>query len=188
MLNGIVKAKYGFDLKGYPRVTAQIKAFDVNIKKKAAIFSKDDLDSFIGDVNFSTPYWIVRKAVAICCYFGGLRKSEAETLDLEKITFGRSGITITHSRSKQRSDIQETKLLIPRRQTGICYASVFDEYLHSVKEILGQRTGRVWMTGRSGAFVKTPMGKNILGKIPHEIAEYLKLESPKNYTFHSFRR
>ena len=91
-------------------------------------------------------------------------------------------------RSKQRSDIQETKFLIPRHQTRICYASVFDEYLFSVKEILGQRTGRVWMTGRSEAFVKTSMGKNILGKIPHEIAEYLKLESPKNYTFHSFRR
>ena len=130
----------------------------------------------------------MRKAVAICCYFGGLRKSEAETLELEKITSGPSGITITHSRSKQRSDIQETKFLIQRRQTGIYYASVFDEYLHSVKEILVQRTGHVWMTGRSGAFVKTPMGKNILGKIPHEIAEYLKLESPKNYTFHSFRR
>jgi len=32
------------------------------------------------------------------------------------------------------------------------------------------------------------MGKNTLGKVPHNVARHLKLANPKDYTFHSYRR
>ncbi len=32
------------------------------------------------------------------------------------------------------------------------------------------------------------MGKDMLGKVPHDVATRLKLANPKDYTFHSYRR
>ena len=123
LLNAIIKAKFGFDLKKYVRVTSQIKTFDVDVKKKAEIFEKEDLDKFIANSNLSTPFWLVRKAIAIFSFFGGLRKKECESLQIEKVSSSPSGLTVTHSRVKQRSDARETKFLILRRDSGLCYAT-----------------------------------------------------------------
>ena len=59
MLNAVSKAKYGFNLRDFPRVTNLIKTFNVDMKKKAMVFSKEDIDRFITDPQLSTPYWIV---------------------------------------------------------------------------------------------------------------------------------
>ena len=61
MLNSVIKSKYGFNLKSFPRVTTLIKSFDVDIKKKAAVFSKEDTNTFISSQELVTPYWLVRK-------------------------------------------------------------------------------------------------------------------------------
>ena len=61
MLNSILKSKYDFSLKNYPRVTTMLKSFDTDVKKKAATFSKEEFDQFVGCDDYSTPYWLVRK-------------------------------------------------------------------------------------------------------------------------------
>ncbi len=33
-----------------------------------------------------------------------------------------------------------------------------------------------------------PMGKNMIGKVPHDVATRLNLSNPEDYTFHSYRR
>ena len=42
----------------------------LDIKKKAAIFEPEDMDSFINSSN-NDPYWLVRKVIVILAYFGG---------------------------------------------------------------------------------------------------------------------
>ena len=50
-------------------------------------------------------------------------------------------------------------------------------------------TGRVWWTGTKGQRLKNSgMGKNTVGKVPHDVARRLKLDNPDDYTFHSYRR
>ena len=61
MINTVTKSKYSISLKKFERVTALIKAFDVDCKKKAETFSKENFDKFVGDESISTPYWMVRK-------------------------------------------------------------------------------------------------------------------------------
>ena len=61
MINSVTKAKYSVTLKNYPRVTAQLKAFDTYIKQKAKTFSKDKFDKFFDTGTLATPYWLVRK-------------------------------------------------------------------------------------------------------------------------------
>ena len=76
-----------------------------------------------------TGYWEVRKAIAITAYFGGLRMVECMELQLEKITRGADGFTVTHTRAKQRSDKTSTKFLVP--QVG-GYADQLANYLDKV--------------------------------------------------------
>ena len=61
MLNSVIKSKYDFSLKDYPRVTTMLKSFDTDVKKKAATFWKEEFDQFVGCDDYSSPYWLVRK-------------------------------------------------------------------------------------------------------------------------------
>ena len=119
----------------------------MDIKKKAKVFSKEELDRFIGDMYLGTPYWCVRKAVVITTYFGGLRKTELESLELEKIVSTPLGIEVTHARAKQRSDCKETKFLIPRNGEQPNYAEIVEEYFYTVRNDLGKSRAprRVWL-------------------------------------------
>ena len=61
MINGVFKEKYGFSLKQYPRLTTLLKSFDTDTKKKAQIFTKEEIDIFVFSPELTTPYWQVRK-------------------------------------------------------------------------------------------------------------------------------
>ena len=111
-----------------------------------------------------TGYWLVRKAIAITAYFGGLRMVECMELQLEKITRGADGFTVTPTRAKQRSDKNSTKFLVP--QVG-GYADQLANYLEKVKNNqLDAFTGKVWYTGQkiSPALTMMSMGKTLCQK------------------------
>ena len=62
-------------------------------------------------------------------------------------------------------------------------------YLEKVKKQLDKHQGKVWYTGNKHEMLKAQfMGKNTLGKLPHDIAVVLSLGDPEKYSFHSFRR
>ena len=94
---------------------------------------------------------------------------------------------MTHSRVKQRrSDKLESRFLVPE-EGG--FAAKLALYLFKVNNQLRHYQGRVWYTGtKSDSLRNQPMGKNMVSKLPHEIASFLNLPDPSLYTFHSFRR
>ena len=59
----------------------------MDVKHKAKVFEKEDFETFLMDPQITTPYWLVRKSVAITAYYGGLRRKECEEL-LWKISLG----------------------------------------------------------------------------------------------------
>ena len=120
---------YGSKLQTYPRITTLLTTYDDDIKKIASVFETEDVATFVNNTKTSTPYWLVRKCIIIVAFFGGLRHTEAITLELEKITNTADGILFTHSRSKQRSDKKETKFLVPRIG-DINYAAVIVNICH----------------------------------------------------------
>ena len=61
MVNSVTKVKYSLSLKAYPRITSVLKSMDVDCKKKAKTFNKQDFDKFIENKAILTPYWLVRK-------------------------------------------------------------------------------------------------------------------------------
>ena len=122
------------------------------------------------------------QAVIVTAYFGGLRHTETEALIIENFISTSDGVIVTHSRAKvtfillpfsykvlclqQRSDMKDTRFLIPRQEgSGPNYSKIVESYLEKVKLDLCKQSGRVWFTGRHSAFVPLLMGKNTISKV-----------------------
>jgi integrase len=183
-INSVFKRKYGFKLQELPRVTLFIKGLEVDTKKKAAIFDEVLLKKFMAS-EMVNPYWEVRQAIVILAFFGGLRLQECCDLKLEQIIRSSVGYTITHKRAKQRSDKKSTKFVVPQ-EGG--YADRLGIYMKKLNEQLFKFQGQVWFTGTPHSLKSQNMGKNTVGKVPHEVAKFLNLPEWDKYTFHSFRR
>ena len=84
MINAVIKNKYSQKLQDYPRLTNLLKSYDVDTIKKAAVFSTDELRRFF-EMEIDDAYWLVRKALVIFAYFGGLRLTEV--MDLKVISY-----------------------------------------------------------------------------------------------------
>ena len=214
MVNSLTKGKYSFDMRSLPRIVTLIKSFEGAPKKKAAIFTVEELKAFCSSEELEGGYWLVRKAIVILAYFGGLRLTEAMNLVLEKIVVRRNkGMRVYHSRSKQRTDKLATKFDVPNNkdgeeddeddddddedeeeqrlegEEGFDWAGCLNQYVTMVKEELGKHSGRVFYTGRKdGSLTKQVMGRNMVSDVPHLVANWLGKENPEDYTFHSFRR
>ena len=115
-VNSVSKGKYSFNLNQYCRVTALLNSYDTDIKKKANIFSTDDINRFVNWDKIATPYWMVRQVLVCLAYYGGLRHSELMGLRVEMCESSPEDVFLTHMRSKQRSDKRNSKFLVPRTQ------------------------------------------------------------------------
>ncbi len=71
-LNSIFKRKYNAKLQELPRLTLLIKGFDQDVKQKAAIFDDVLLKEFMVSRKDNV-FWLVRQAICIVAFFGGLR-------------------------------------------------------------------------------------------------------------------
>ena len=120
-------------------------------------------------------------------YFGGLRHVELMDLKIEKMVKNNDGMLVTQCWLKQRSEKQETKFLVPN-DGPVNFAAVIDDYLNVIKSSLGHFTGGVFFKGTPAAHADQPMGKNLVSKVPCEMATVLGLDNPVSFTFHSIRR
>ena len=129
-----------------------------DVKRKAAIFTTAQVNSFVNDNTIGSPYWLVRKIVVILAYFGGLRLTETLELQLEMIESQPDGVFVTHQRCKQRSDKRDSRFLVPRakKEDDVDYAGILDSYLHEIKDRLGVFTGRVLWTGKKTTIKNNP--------------------------------
>ena len=208
LLNGVMKHKYSFNMREFPRIGARMKVWlSEDVKKKAAVFTPEELKQFCESEELQGGYWEVRKAIAILAYFGGLRLTEAMGLLLEKISPCPEGFNVVHDRAKGRTDKPSSKFTVPKKkepkqdedeedvdedkkiEDSFDWAAVLGQYIGRVREELGKYQGRVFYTGRkNGGLQSQPMGRNMLCEVPHQIARFLGKPNPEDFTFHSFRR
>ena len=201
LLNGVLKHKYSFNLNKYPRIAARMKVWQSeDVKRKAAVFTPEELKQFCESEDLQGGYWEVRKAIVILAFFGGLRLVEAMSLQIEKISPCPEGFNVVHDRAKGRTDKPSSKFKIPKKKSPVegevqkpedtfDWAACFGNYLAKVKGDLGKFQGRVFYTGRkNGGLVSLPMGRNKISEVAREVARFLGKPNPEDYSFHSFRR
>ena len=117
LINGVMKHKYSFNLNKFPRIGARLKVWQSeDVKKKAAVFTTEELKTFCESEELQGGYWEVRKAVVILAFFGGLRLTEAMGLELEKISPCAEGLKVIHKRAKGRSDKPSSKFKVPKKK------------------------------------------------------------------------
>lgn len=162
-------------------------------------------------------YWLVRKAVCLVGYYGGLRTNEIRKIEFNKTFPGgqksfekdSNGIWFSFERSKQRGRVETTTICVPRRKSDwvpvasdsfrspVDYdpASVIDEYLEIIqsdfRKSQEELEGPFFRSthGKSGkSFSSQPLGVNSLGKIPVEFAQHLFIPNAISYTGHCWRR
>jgi site-specific recombinase XerD len=79
--------------------------------KKAETFSYHELEGFVNNQNYSSKYWLVRKAMIALAFFGAHRVCELRGLNIENLTVRPDGVLVKFKRAKQR---EELKVLIHR--------------------------------------------------------------------------
>ena len=162
-----------------------VKSFHTDIKDKAPIFEESQMKTFLLD-SIETTYWLVRQAILIVSFFGGLCLKECEDLLLEKMVRTGDGFKVTHSRCKQRSNQWESVFLVSEDGE---FAARLGIYLEKVHTQLGKFSGWAWWTGTKGDLLKNqPLGRNMLGNVAHDVACRLNLSNPESFTFHTYRR
>ena len=94
------------------------------------------------------------------------------------------GIFVTHSRVKQ---IRDKLFPVSFWSLGVTIVAVLillTNTLETINEKLGKFTGHLLRTRNAKSFLKQPMGRNVVSKVPSDIAERLPLDAPGGYTFH----
>jgi len=186
IINNVAKIKYGNQYLGYPKLKAYLKTFiGVDEKKTSDVFTSEELNAFVTSVELSTAYWLVRKALVIVAFLGGLKHQEVMHLDMQNFTSHADGVYVSkrHERSGKMS-----RFLVPRKGDYEGWADILERYLDMVKQQLLYDSGRVFYTGRGLVLINLPLGKNMVREVPKLVAKFLGKEDPDGFTFHGFRR
>lgn len=112
-------------------------------------------------------------------YNGACRREEITNMLVDDIEFKDQIISVC---------IPKTKTYIPRQ-----FIITDPVWVNLVKKYYCLRPNNVphkrfFLQYRFGTCIKIPMGINIIGKAPRNIATYLKLPNPECFTGHCFRR
>jgi integrase len=154
-----------------------------HIKKKAVAFSREELFQYFWEAP-NTGRKLVAKLIAITGFYAGLRSCELVALCWEDINFSQEGILVRIARSKtDQAGVGATKLLPKLSEEAICPVFYYTKYRGQFTEA----TGRLFRQFQNGKYIKSPMGKNMISNVPHEIAFFLGLKDPNIYTGHALR-
>ena len=168
---------------------------DKDLKKKSRSFTRDQLMKFLKEAP-NTPEWLQKKGVAIVATYGGLRISElVYLLDTDILDWNKLLIRICVRKSKTDKKGEGYQFIIERAPEGVDPNPylILEQYIEKLEDdmvyAVGESNQRFWLRYdvKSGKFVNSPVGKNLLAKIPSEIAEFLGLPNPEEFTGHCFR-
>lgn len=182
MLKSTINLNNGVDISQFKKLVAFLKKKNIgHHAKKSKVFTREEMNKFLLEAPDET--YIMMKAMIIGVA-GALRRDELMKMTVDDITDEGSVVIVkvpdtkTHiSRIFTITDKANEKVLsltILRKYTGI-----------KPKET---NSRRFFYSVRQGKCVNQLVGINTLGQIPQKIAEYLKLQDPKSYTGHAFRR
>ncbi len=188
-LNSSHFIKFGSRLQQWPRISALLKNYMSGYeRKKARAFNHEELISFFSSTSTQSSRWKLRKCAAALSYCGGLRCCELRSLKCEDLTKSDDGWWVSFYPGKARGEISRSKFLVPfdgKDNIG-SHVSAYMDILERQKICSDYLFKTVIL--KTDSLIPRPMGKNALAKVGSEIAEFLHLDHPEEYTGHCFRR
>ncbi|OAF64577.1 hypothetical protein A3Q56_07695 [Intoshia linei] len=158
------------------------------VKKQSRILTKDQIIQFIS-ISSEHPKFLVRKAIAIIGYYGGLSCTDLTHLTFSDVIVKSKNIKIfIRKRNFDSSDNVNFYFLIPKSEmyAQYCPFDILKQYINASS----RKTTRFFQNYniKTNDFVGQPMGKNTVSSIPKFIATSLNLENPEMYTGYCFKR
>ena len=172
------------DFKETPIVLSEQIEKESSVKRKSLILSKDQLFTFLESMNNDDKTFLVRKAVAIMEYFGGLRCAELLALEFKDVAINNNCIvSFVQSSKTDPQGKNQFYFAIPsdKNSSDGCAYSIIKSYIYSISNTFGN------YNGKSKMFAGQPMGRNTIRGTPKFIANFLVLADPERYTGHCFR-
>ena len=155
------------------------------------VFTKKDIDDFICDTSLSSPYWLVRKAIAIFAFFCELNLTDTINLRLADVVKSDQGYVVFKNNNSEGKEPDQCLIPHEKANEGVLYTDVIKEYFDRVDQDIkleDRIVGRVFYTGTPVSFTRLPMGKNAFAEVPHKIAEQLGKLNTEDFVFSSLRR
>ena len=182
MLKLTMCVKENIDISKFKQLNSFLKRKnDGYIPKKASLFSKNEVDEFLGSAPDETS--LMWKAAMILGISGAMRTDELYNLKFEDVQLN-SDVAIVQ--------IVQSKNKLPRRfvvtstNDEINWFKIIKKYMELRPK--GMKENRFFVRYIKGKCVRQVVGKHTLADIPHKIAKLLKLDNVNEYTGHTFRR
>lgn len=207
MLKATIKTKNDIHIEKYSKLLAFLKKNSSGHKpKKSKIFTHTNIEQFLNEAPDSE--FLATKVsilldfqfeLKVCTYCRSCKKCSSIALQVVLI-IGISGACRANElmclTTKNIEKHSEKLLLVNLTNTTTNIDRNFvirDEYVKIVEKYQALRPAntpidRFFLQYRNGKCYRQPMGSTKIGGLPREIATFLGLEDPKQYTGHCFRR
>lgn len=176
MLRAMIARNHNIDIK-YPKLIVFLKKYSVGYQpKKSKVFQAVDVNKFLTEADDLNN--LLMKVIMIFGVYGATRADELTKVHVSDIREEGNIIIVK---------IPETKTNVVRTFT------VEDQYAECIKKYMNLRPqkidhNRFFINFQKGKCTVQPVGRNKFLNTPKQIAIFLNLDNPENYTGHSFRR
>ena len=155
----------------------EIKTLPITFNIKDKLYTHEFDIFLIECLKNSLTFFLCFRSLSFWPIMGAsVMQAELMDLQLEKIQKTDEGLLIL-CRCKQRTDKRDSRYLVPNGGP----AEVVSSYIKSINDDLGVFSGRVFYRGNHIAFFNTLISKNLVSKVPVEVAQLLKRENPNMY-------
>jgi integrase len=182
MIKAVMKIRENLDIGQFYKLITFLKKQSVGFSpKKAKVFSKEDIAKFMEEAPDNV--YLLIKVATIFGLAGACRRAELTNITLDDIEDRGNYIIVKINDSKNHTS---RAFVISEEVNNGSYFKLVKKYTSLRSPKTPHR--RFFVQFKHGKCTTQCTGINTFGKMPSEIAAYLKLPDPQCYTGHSFRR
>lgn len=185
MLKTTLKIKNDLDISGFHKLTAFLKEKSVGYKpKKSKTLSQDNVRKFL--LEAPDREFLMMKVILIFGITGACRRDELVKMTTDDFKEEGSVLIVTVPNSETNKSRVFTILNDTESKPNLDYVGICKKYFKLRLEKTG--SNRLFLKYGKGICMNQAVGKNNIAKIPSDVANYLGLPEPSQYTGHCFRR
>lgn len=185
MLKTTLKIKNDLDISGFHKLTAFLKEKSVGYKpKKSKTLSQDNVSKFL--LEAPDREFLMMKVILIFGIAGACRRDELVKMTTNDIKEEGSVLVVTVPNSETNKGRVFTIINDRESSPPLDYVGICKKYF----KLRFEKTAsdRLFLKYSKGICMNQAVGKNNIAKIPSDVANYLGLPEPSQYTGHCFRR
>lgn len=187
----LARKKVNIDDMPFKILKERIRAFGVDYQpKKSRVFTLEEVYDFCRRADNNK--YLAMKVMALIGMAGALRHSELyELAPTDIIDRGEELLVKIRSTKAHR---RKTFIVLQNSEAAIDPVGIYRRYLGLRPDAARMNKARspphdaFFLRYQNGACSAMRIGKKTIGKSPTDIAAFLKLDSPAEYTGHAFRR